>query len=101
MQCNHSRGITLKTDGLPGPHGSVSARSHKRRRSHLLSGQCSVYGDLTHKYSDFTEDNSLVQFFNEVLARRDALQKERTTLVGVGDTIVGANPIDNSRISQS
>ena len=76
-------------------------KESREEESHLLSGQCSVYGDLTHKYSDFTEDTSLVQFFNEVLARRDALQKERTTLGGVGDTIVGANPIDNSRISQS
>ena len=35
---------------------------------------------------------------NEVLARRDLLQRGRTTPVGVGDTIVGNNSIDNSRI---
>ena len=32
------------------------------KESHLLSGQCSVYGDLTHKYIDLTEDKSLVEF---------------------------------------
>ena len=41
---------------------------------HLLSGQCQVYGDLIEKYSDLTEDDQLVQFFGDVLARRDALE---------------------------
>ena len=39
--------------------------------AHLMSGRCKVYGDLTEKYDDFPDDNSLLQFFNEVLARRD------------------------------
>ena len=40
-------GITLKTEGLPGPHGSVSARSHERRKvtSYLDSA---VYMETSH-----------------------------------------------------
>ena len=55
---------------------------------HLLSGQCQVYGDLIEKYSDLTEDDQLVQFFGDVLARRDALE----TLGGGDITTAGANP---------
>ena len=66
---------------------------------------------LNSKVKTHTED-ALQYIFDEnkekivilgysIVSRRSPLQKERTTLVGVGDTIVGANPIDNSRISQS
>ena len=73
-----------------------------------MSGQCKVYGDLTEKYPDFTDDNSLVQFFTEVLDRRDRLDKEqldkerldkeqldkeRLHPVGGVNTDVGANPV--------
>ena len=72
----------------------------REEESHHLSGHCTVYGDLTLKYSDLTYDKSLVQFCNEVLARRDALDKMKTTQFGVGDTIVGANhPILDTMIS--
>ena len=55
---------------------------------HLLSGQCQVYGDLKDKYSDLTKDKQLVQFFSDLLARRDALE-----ILGGGDfTTAGANP---------
>ena len=55
---------------------------------HLTSGQCQVYGDLKDKYSDLTEDDQLVQFFSDVLARREALE----TLGGGDLTTVSANP---------
>ena len=73
-----------------------------------MAGQCKVYGALTEKYSDFTDDNNLVQFFTEVLDRRDRLDKEqldkeklgkkrldkeRLHLVGGVNTDVGANPV--------
>ena len=48
----------------------------REEEAHLLSGQCKVYGDLALQYSDFTNDDNLVQFFNDVLARRDQLDKE-------------------------
>ena len=42
--------------------------------AHLTYGQCKVYGDLCEKYGDLTDDNSLVEFFSEVLLRRDQLE---------------------------
>ena len=60
---------------------------------HLLSGQCKVYGDLTHKYSNLTDDNALVDFFQEVLARREQLDKEQNNPVGGVHTNVGANSV--------
>ena len=44
--------------------------------AHLTSGQNTVYGDLALKYSNLTDDESLVEFFSEVLARRDQLEHE-------------------------
>ena len=44
--------------------------------AHLTSGQCTVYGDLALKYSDLTDDENLVEFFREVLDRRDQLDQE-------------------------
>ena len=41
---------------------------------HLMSGQCKVYGDLTHKFSDLTDDNALVDFFQEGGAGQGAEQ---------------------------
>ena len=43
--------------------------------SHLVSGKCKVFGDLTEIYSDLTSDDGLVQFFTAVLVRRDQLDK--------------------------
>ena len=63
-------------------------KKSREEEVHLLSGQCQVYGDLTHNYSDLTEDDQLVQFFSDVLARRDALE----TLGGGDFTTAGANP---------
>ena len=65
----------------------------QEEESHLLTDQCKVYGDLTLKYGDLTDVNNLVQFCSDVLARRDALDKETTTPVGVGDTFDEANYI--------
>ena len=51
-------------------------KESREDESHLTSGQCKVYGDLSEKYTDLTNDESLVQFFSEVLARRDLLEKD-------------------------
>jgi hypothetical protein len=68
--------------------------------AHLLSGQCTVYGDLTLKYSDLTSDDNLVGLFTEILARRDELDRVITP-VGGGITNVGANPGQETGISHS
>ena len=73
----------------------------KEEEIHLTSGRCKVYGDLTEKYSDLTDENSLVLFFKEVLARRDLLDKDMLHPVGGANTNVGANPVSIDRISQS
>ena len=62
----------------------------RKEESHLTSGRCAVYGDLTMKYSNFTDDDNLVQFFAEVLARRDQL--DLITSGSGGDTTDGTNP---------
>ena len=70
----------------------------REEEGHLLSGKCTVYGDLTQNYSDLTDIDSLVQFFSQVLERRDDLdrrdhQEILQTPVGRGtSTNVGANP---------
>ena len=59
------------------------ARSHwlcrcgeKEEESHLISGKCEVYGDIRGNYPNLNDDKQLVDFFNEVLARRDKLEEE-------------------------
>ena len=48
----------------------------REEESHLMSGNCKVYGDLTLKYSDLTCDDNLADLFTEVLARREQLTKQ-------------------------
>ena len=48
----------------------------REEESHLLSGDCETYGEIRDKYSDLNDDNQLVDFFNEVLAKRDKLEEE-------------------------
>ena len=60
----------------------------REEESHLISGQCQVYGDIKDKYNDLTNDDQLVQFFSDVLARRETLE----TLGGGDFTTAGANP---------
>ena len=68
--------------------------------AHVLSGQCTVYGDLTTKYSDLSSDDNLVGLFTDILARRNKLDRVSSP-VGGGITNVGANPGQETRISQS
>ena len=41
----------------------------REEEGHLLSGKCTVYGDLTQNFSNLTDIDSLVQSFNQVLER--------------------------------
>ena len=69
---------------------------------HLTSGQCTIYVNLTDKFSDLTNIESLIQFFNDVLERRDILDNQDThNPVGGVITSVYANPVLPDRISQS
>ena len=48
----------------------------KEEESHLLSGNCEIYGDIRQKYETNIKDDDLVLFFTEVLDRRDQLEEE-------------------------
>ena len=48
----------------------------KEEESHLLSGNCGIYGDIREKYETDIKDDDLVMFFTEVLDRRDQLEEE-------------------------
>jgi hypothetical protein len=48
----------------------------REEESHLRSGQCEVYGDLRAKYQDLEDDQQLVDFFNDILERREDLESE-------------------------
>ena len=63
----------------------------REEESHLKSGDCKVYGDLTYKYSDLTSDDNLTDLFREVLARREHLTKQTNNPVGGENTSVSAN----------
>ena len=67
-------------------------REAREEESHLTSGKCTVFGDLKERFGDLHDDENLVQFFQEVLARRDKIDKQKETHDGGVNTIVGANP---------
>ena len=48
----------------------------REEESHLISGNCEVYGEIRSNYSDLNDDKQLVDFFNEVLSRRDELEEK-------------------------
>ena len=74
----------------------------REEKGHLMSGQCPMYGDLTHKFSDLTNIDNLTQFFNEVLDRSDQLDRqEKENPVGGVDTSVYANNVLADRICKS
>ena len=58
-----------------------------------------MYGDLAHNYENLADDNQLVKFFAEVLARREDMEVE-TCGSGV-DTTVGANSGPEDRDKQA
>ena len=64
----------------------------REEESHLTSGRCTVFGDLRERFGDLHDDENLVQFFHEVLARRDEIDRQKETCDGGVNTIVGANP---------
>mgnify|MGYP007123635129 FL=1 len=48
----------------------------REEESHLISGKCPIFGDLTKQFGDLSDDSNLVQFFREVLERRDQLDQK-------------------------
>ena len=50
-------------------------REAREEESHLLSGNCPVYGEIWAKYENLDDDDNLVSFFNEILNLRDELEE--------------------------
>ena len=48
----------------------------RENEPHLTSGNCKVFGHLKERFGDLSNDENLVLFFQEVLARRDEMDKE-------------------------
>ena len=64
------------------------------KAGHLMSGQCSVYGDSTHKFRDLTNIDNLIQLFIEVLDITDYLDKQdKQNPVGGVNTSVYSNSV--------
>ena len=51
-------------------------RDSRENESHLLSGNCEVYGEIREKYDNLNNDDNLVNFFNEILNKREDLEIE-------------------------
>ena len=64
--------------------GLCQCNEAREDESHLLSGQCKVFGDIAEGFSDFSNDESLIQLFAAVLARRDQLN-EYTKILDMED----------------
>ena len=45
----------------------------KEKEMHIISGSCPVYSDIREKFGNLQNDSDLVDFFNQVLARRDRI----------------------------
>ena len=50
---------------------------NKETETHLTSGSCITYQDIREKYENLDNDKDLIQFFSEVLERREELDKEQ------------------------
>ena len=62
------------------------------QEQHLTSGDCPVYRDIWEQYGDQTDDQSLVDMFREILARRDAID---SAVVAGTDATGGRQPGGN------
>ena len=65
-----------KDKRFSGIHGLCRCREALEEESHLLSGNCEEFGDIRGNFGDLKDDKSLVQFFKEVLERRDTIDEE-------------------------
>ena len=54
----------------------------REEESHLISGNCDTYREIRSKYQNLNDDMDLVNFFNEVLAKRDEIDEKETRTDG-------------------
>ena len=73
----------------------------REEESHITSGSCEVYGDLTDQFGDLSEDQNLVDFFRAVLDRREDLEEEdRKQQSSTADVIARPDSGDTDRTSR-
>ena len=65
-------------------HWLCRCLEEKEEERHITGGKCPVYRELFEMFENLDNDENLVEFFGEVLARRDAL--DTATLVEGDDT---------------
>ena len=51
-------------------------REAREEESHLMNGNCPVYREIRQKYDNLDDDETLAQYFKEILEMRDKLEKE-------------------------
>ena len=67
---------------------ALSCGEEREEEPRLISGHYKVYRDLTHNFRDLSGDDQVVQFFSQVLARRDQLEVDTC-----GPVVVGWTPL--------
>jgi hypothetical protein len=91
--------------------------SVKEDEPHIVSGDCPVYNDIHEKYDNLEDDSELVEFFREVLERRDLVDRmeedeeeeeedekeEEEEALAVGDTadVLPASDLEASQSSNT
>ena len=53
-------------------------RQAKETESHILSGECEVYGDIRNEFENLDDLDTLVDFFGKILKKRDLLDAEES-----------------------
>ena len=48
----------------------------REEESHLIAGNCEIYGEIRAKYNSLNNDMDLVNFFNEVLAKWQEIEEK-------------------------
>ena len=61
---------------VQGTNWLCKCKVSREEESHLISGNCEVYGDIRKKYDKLEDDENLVQFFKEVLEMRVELEEK-------------------------
>ena len=64
----------------------------KEKEDHIKEGNCEAYKDLRQKYDNLDNDNDLLQYFNEVLERRERLEEEEARAGRDSCPLAGGEP---------
>ena len=95
------REIILTTEKYAKSDWLCRCLEEKEEESHITSGSCKVYGDLTSQFGDLKEDSNLVEFFIAVLDRRDSLEDEDRKQQSVNAVVdAKSRPRNRTRLSR-